>query len=83
MICELCGFPVTASRTLLRGSVIMRCERCRDIWLEGDTMRVSPDYDGLRLLAIRRDELHRQRIEHEILTSDIDDPRWIRIDGGF
>ncbi len=79
LLCE--HFNLKKRKKVLEGEVILACQDCRMIsveglprWIDGDDPRVM---DALRLLiTLRNEEKARQ---DWLLNSPIEDPRWMRM----
>lgn len=79
--CKTCGNPLDRTAKLVPGHVVVRCIQCRAYWLEGDEhFRVESGYNAAHALQERANNLDAIKREQEVMTSDIEDPRWVRID---
>jgi len=80
--CPLCHEELNATDRndrMIVGSFVLRCRPCKVYWIEGDTELFSGP-DSLKNLTKRAITLMAVKVDREIMTSDIDDPRWTRVD---
>ncbi len=77
-LCPTCNGTISRRHADELGEDILFCRVCRRYSLEGLSQWVSiPDADYFRTLAKQRDDDKRR--QHEMMTSDISDPRWTQI----
>ncbi len=80
--CPQCGGSLQRATTLIPDAVVIRCGKCRDLWIETDTMRIPiGDNPTAAVKALRErvaaltehsDEARTQAAMH----GGDDDPRW-------
>ena len=76
--CPRCHSTLVISTTIIDGETVIRCIRCGISSLMG-SKRWYPDNQAIA--AIRAEIEHNRReaaTVHAIVTTDIDDPRWVR-----
>jgi hypothetical protein len=68
------------SDRLIEGQIVLRCRSCRKFSVDGSSRWVDGG-DGmipaLKIIAAERDE--QQAADHAVMTTPIEDPRWIII----
>jgi len=79
MNCPTCHAPLDRSDRLVIGCVVLRCRQCRQFRVEGDNMVFEAGTELLKNLTRRAIDLLQAKVDQEVLTSDIDDPRWERV----
>lgn len=77
--CPTCGHAFRRSDVILPGRVVLRCVACDQYRIDGDEVVIGPCARPLDALRTRADAIDRERREHEMQTSSIDDPRWERL----